>query len=269
MMHSEPGTLRQDAPHRAILGRFHALTAEDDLRIAGMESRRARVSAGEDLLLAARERQAAFFVVEGWLISSCLLPDGARQVLDCHVPGDIVGLRGAHVHAPEARIEALGEAIVAEVPLAQLLGAFDGTGLLPTSLAWFLAREFMIMSERLVSIGRRGALERTGHFLLELGERLAQAGLAGADDYPCPLSQPVLADALGLSAIHVNRTLRELRERSLLTFRRGRVQIWNRAELVDLCSFDSGYLTPTPESIAGHKPRVATIHAGPGRPDGP
>jgi CRP-like cAMP-binding protein len=73
--------------------------------------------------------------------------------------------------------------------------------------------------EHLVSIGRRNALERTAHFLLELYDRLQLVGLAGHETFACPLNQNVLADALGLSTIHVNRVLRQLRERGLVTLK--------------------------------------------------
>jgi hypothetical protein len=114
-----------------------------------------------------------------------------------------------------------------------------------------------------VSVGRRGALERTGHFLLELGERLQQAEVDDRYDYDCPLSQTALADTLGLSAIHVNRTLRELREQALLTFRRGRVTISDPHRLTALCGFDADYLHPSPQSADGHRVLQKTISSTP------
>ena len=76
--------------------------------------------------------------------------------------------------------------------------------------------------EHLVNIGRRSAIERTAHFFMELAERLSLIGLATEAEFKCPLSQFVLADALGLTSIHVNRVLRHLREQNLLTLRKGR-----------------------------------------------
>jgi CRP-like cAMP-binding protein len=93
----------------------------------------------------------------------------------------------------------------------------------------------------LASVGRRSAIERTAHFFLELAGRLNLIGLATEIEFKCPLSQYVLADALGLSAIHVNRVLRQLRERDLLTFRGGRVEIHNLSGLRRLAGFYNGY----------------------------
>ena len=96
--------------------------------------------------------------------------------------------------------------------------------------------------EHLVGIGRRNAVERTAHLLLELGARLTLVGLGTKAGYDCPLSQYLLADALGLSSVHVNRCLRELREDGLLTFRNGRVDLTDFNGLVALADFDQDYL---------------------------
>ncbi len=96
--------------------------------------------------------------------------------------------------------------------------------------------------EHLVSLGRRNAQERTAHFLLELGARLTLVGMGTADGYACPLSQYLLADALGLTAVHINRVLRELREAGLVSFQKGQVEFHDLAGLVALADFDLAYL---------------------------
>jgi len=99
-----------------------------------------------------------------------------------------------------------------------------------------------MVEEHLVGIGRRDARERTAHFLLELGARLKLVGLATSSGYACPLSQYMLADTLGLSAVHINRVLRELREDGLVTFQHGKVEIHDLDGLVLLADFDKTYL---------------------------
>ena len=96
--------------------------------------------------------------------------------------------------------------------------------------------------EHLVSIGRRSALVRTAHLLVELGLRLQLVGRGSDSGFVCPLNQYLLADALGLTAIHVNRVLRQLRERGLVTFREGSVVFHDLAGLRDLAEYHSGYL---------------------------
>ena len=113
---------------------------------------------------------------------------------------------------------------------------------LGAALLWAVSRDEAMIVEHLVSIGRRSALERTAHFFMELAERLILVGEATETEFKCPLSQFVLADALGLTAIHINRTLRQLRERQLLTLRRGSVIIHDLDALRKLAGFQGGYL---------------------------
>ena len=96
--------------------------------------------------------------------------------------------------------------------------------------------------EHLVNLGRRSAEERAAHLLLELGARLNLVGIGDRTGFDCPLTQYHLADALGLSAVHVNRVLRHLREEGLVAFQKGRVGFDNFDGLRDLARFDTAYL---------------------------
>jgi CRP-like cAMP-binding protein len=107
---------------------------------------------------------------------------------------------------------------------------------------WAASRDEAMVVEHLVDIGRRNAVDRVGHFLLELGSRLSLIGLGDETGYACPLTQYHLADSLGLSAVHVKRVLRILRESGAVTFRDGRVTFGDRARLKKLVDFDSAYL---------------------------
>ena len=107
------------------------------------------------------------------------------------------------------------------------------------------ARQYSIVTEHLTNTGRRNALVRTAHYLQELGARLTAVGEGNEMGYECPLTQHELADVLGLTAIHVNRTLRELRENELVSFRSGFVEFLNKQKLTKLTSFDADYLKMT------------------------
>ena len=109
-------------------------------------------------------------------------------------------------------------------------------------MQWATARDEAIVAEHLVGMQRRSAAERLAHFLLELSARLSLVGQGTKDGYACPLTQYLLADALGLSAVHVNRVLRELREANLVDFHNGRVNFLDFNALVTLADFDDGYL---------------------------
>ena len=139
-------------------------------------------------------------------------------------------------------IEPITNVEASEVLASDLLEAFARTPRLATAVLWAASRDEAMVVEHLVDLGRRNALERTAHFLLELGARLKLVGLGTTAGYACPLSQYLLSDALGLSAVHVNRVLRQLREDGLLTFRNGRVAFDDFDRLVAFADFDRAYL---------------------------
>jgi len=137
---------------------------------------------------------------------------------------------------------ALTDAIVSPVDGAHIMKCIIDFPRLGAALLWATSRDEAMVVEHLVNVGRRSALERTAHFFLELAERLSLIGAATKEEFKCPLSQFVLADALGLTAIHVNRVLRQLREQNLLTLRDGRVRIHDLKGLKKLAGFQGGYL---------------------------
>ena len=122
------------------------------------------------------------------------------------------------------------------------MASFSQFPRLGAALMWAASRDEAMVVEHLVNIGRRNAIERTAHFFMELAERLSLVGLATEAEFKCPLSQFVLADALGLTAVHVNRVLRQLRELDLLTLQRGSVKIHDLNRLRKLAGFQGGYL---------------------------
>ena len=145
------------------------------------------------------------------------------------------------------------DAIVAEVPARRMLETFHALPRLGAAILWAASRDEAMVVEHLVGVGRRDALVRTAHFLVELGLRLDIAGQSSDTGFACPLNQYVLADALGLTAIHVNRVLRQLRERKLLTLRNGELLIAGFPGLVSWPKLLSFVLsrhrkTPQPQS---------------------
>jgi len=186
--------------------------------------------------------QPAYILASGWACSYKLLPDGGRQIIDFQIPGDFLGLRSVLFRSADYNVEPVTRIEASEIRTTDLLNAFTDNPRLATAVLWAVSRDEAILVEHLVGLGRRNATERTAHFLLELAARLRLVGLGSKAGYACPLSQYLLADALGLSAVHVNRVLRELREDGLVTFQKGEVQFDDFERLVTLADFDRGYL---------------------------
>lgn len=232
----------QDSPFARKLAAFVALSPGDLGAMSDIYKRRRKFAVGRDMVYQGQKDQPAYIIASGWVCSYKLLPGGSRQIVDFQIPGDFLGLRSVLFRTADHNAEPITPVEASEVMADDLLSAFTQTPRLATAVMWAASRDEAMVVEHLVNIGRRTATERTAHFLLELGARLRLVGLGNKTGYKCPLSQYLLADALGLSAVHINRVLRELREANLLTFQKGRVTFDDFDGLVALADFDRAYL---------------------------
>lgn len=235
-------TLREESPLARKLSIFVALSEPDLELLRRLHARRRVFPAGCDLVRQGQADQAAYVLCSGWVCSYKIQPDGARRIIDVQIPGDFLGLRSVLLRTSDHSFEPVVDSAAAEVSGADLLDAFARRPRLAAAVLWAASRDEAMVVENLVGMGRRGAEMRMAHFLLELASRLALVGLGGREGYACPLTQYHLADALGLTAVHVNRVLRVLREKGLVTFRNGRVTIHDHARLAALAEFDPAYL---------------------------
>ncbi|MDP4031335.1 MAG: Crp/Fnr family transcriptional regulator [Pseudorhodobacter sp.] len=231
-----------DSPFARKLRAFVALSDADLTVLSDVYLRRRHFVAGHDLVHEGQEDQRAYILADGWACSYKLLPDGTRQIIDIQIPGDFLGLRSLLFRTADHNVEPIIKVDASEVRAADLLDAFTRTPRLAAAVLWAASRDEAMVVEHLVGLGRRNAAERMAHFLLELGARLMLVGLGSKQGYACPLSQYLLADTLGLSAVHVNRVLRELREAGLVTFQHGEVVFDDLDALVAFADFDRGYL---------------------------
>lgn len=182
-----------------------------------------------------------FVVNSGWGCIYRDLANGDRQIIDIPLKGDFVGILAAE--GPNCNsFASITDLSIFEISKQAFVKTLDDLPKLSSFFMRLAARQHSIMTEHLTNAGRRNASVRTAHYLLELGVRLAAIGEGTELGYDCPLTQHELADVLGLTAIHVNRTLRELREHELVSFRSGVVEFINRQKLSTLSGFDNDYL---------------------------
>ena len=181
-------------------------------------------------------------LVEGFACRYKDLADGQRQIMEVHVPGDFIDLHGFLLNRLEHNLGSLTPVKLATVPHDRLRVITERYPHLARMLWFSTLLDAAIHRERILSVGRRSALARIAHLLCELNLRLEVVGLASRGRYPLPLTQADIADASGLTAVHVNRMLKQLRDQQLLTFRGGEVVIqeWDRLQRV--AEFSSGYL---------------------------
>lgn len=236
------GGIVENTPLVRKLGAFVALSTTELAVLEKFCMRRRTFVAGRDLIHQGQSDQAAYILSSGWASSYKLLPDGQRQIVDFQIPGDFLGLRSVLLRLSDHSIEPVTDIEVTEVHVGDLLEAFSNNPRLAAAVLWAASRDEAMVVEHLVDVGRRHAAQRMAHFLLELGVRLTLVGLGSKAGYSCPLTQYLLADALGLSAVHINRILRQLREAGLATFRDGTVTFDDYQGLTKFAEFDPTYL---------------------------
>ena len=211
-------------PLEPVVRRLRSLPplSDNELELLrALTDRRERHSAGEELVAEGQAARRPRFVVSGWASHQRILSDGRRQIFGFSVPGDGIGVSDRTTQPALSSIVAITsiETVDAEPVLD---AAFGGRAPgLARALSISAVLEQMLLLDHMVRLGRQTAYERVAHFLLELQRRLEQAGLGDGHRFPLPLTQEILADALGLSIVHVNRILQQLRRERLIELRSG------------------------------------------------
>jgi CRP-like cAMP-binding protein len=170
------------------------------------------------------------------------LADGQRQIQELHVPGDYVDLHGFLLKSLDHNVGAITAVRIALIPHDALREISEQHPHLARMLWFSTLLDASIQREHILSVGRRSALSRVAHLLCELFLRLEVAGLAEADRYRLPLTQNDIADATGLTPVHVNRMLKRLRDDGIATFRGGEVVLHDWGRLQRAAEFDPSYL---------------------------
>jgi CRP-like cAMP-binding protein len=170
------------------------------------------------------------------------LVDGQRQIMELHVPGDFLDLHSFLLKQLDHNVGSISPIRIGIVPHDRLRAISENHPHL-TRMLWFSTLlDSAVHREKILSIGRRDALARIAHLLCELYVRLETVGLAEDHRYTLALTQSDLADASGLTSVHVNRMLKTLRDEGLLTFRGSEVVIHDWAGLTRRAEWDAGYL---------------------------
>ena len=225
------------------LTHFVSLSPEEILVLQDLQSATQKVRRHRDIVSEGRKYDEIFVLVEGFAVRCRVLKNGGRQILNVALPGDLIGFPGCFFDRALYSVTALTDTVISPIPHARIVALFETSPQLAAKIFWSFACEAAIYTERLTDIGRRSALERVAHFLLELHARLQIIGSADEHSCPMPFTQELISDALGLSVPHVNRTLRQLRNDDLLVIEHQRVIIRDIEALSALAGFDRKYLS--------------------------
>lgn len=188
-------------------------------------------------------------LLDGWLARSKDLPGGERQVTELHVAGDFADLHGFTLKQLDHDVVSLSNCVVAVVPHDRLREITEKHPRLG-HIYWFTGNiDAAITRELALSLGQRSAISRMAHLFCELYVRLDAVGRARPDGYEFPLTQRELSECLGLTVVHANRTIQELRRRGLVELEGRQLRIIDRPGLEGIAQFDPSYLYLDPVTI--------------------
>lgn len=230
-------------PIDAMVRRLRSLAnlADSDLELLrGLSERRERHGPGEQLVAESETGVRPRFIVSGWACRQRLMPDGRRQIFSLLLPGDGFGFG---VRPQLANIVALTALETVDATAIQEAVRRGGAPGLARALAASDLLEDALLLDHAVRLGRLTAFERVAHFLLELQQRMEVVGLGDRQRFPLPLTQEILADTLGLSIVHVNRTLQQLRRSGMIELRSGVAILLEPDSMARLCDYRATTVT--------------------------
>ena len=218
------------------------LTAGDVRALDRMLTCRETVGAGTMLMSERRPESDGYILLSGWAFRFKVFEDGRRQISRLFLPGDFIGLHAGLLGIPEQPVAALTNVQLAKFDVHAFVERLQQSPRLWMSVLWSDTRDRLIAEERVASIGRRSAYQRLAHMYLELYMRLELVGEAADDRFFLPLTQDHLADLLGLTSIHVNRTMRRLKRDGLIASEGRMLRLLSRSRLAAVADFDPHYL---------------------------
>lgn len=219
------------------MAQFRAFSPEE-LKFVSNFKRGELVAEPGSMILAEGAHSAQLFtLLSGWAFRFKTLEDGRRQILNYCLPGDLIGLQGSVIGAMEHSVEALSPAVLCVFQrdrLADLFRNYPGLGF---DVTWLASREERMLDENLLSVGRRSALERAAYLIAFIHDRAKSVGMVDARGLMIPITQQHVADTLGLSIVHTNKTLKRLSQLGLIRWHDRACEVLDPAGLTDIAQW--------------------------------
>jgi CRP/FNR family transcriptional regulator, anaerobic regulatory protein len=190
-----------------------------------------KVEAGRAIIPEHKTGDKLYTLYSGWAFRYKTLSDGRRQILSFLLPGDFIGLQEEFADGHGHGVEAVTDVALCSFPIEKLWDLFKAHPKLGYDVTWLAAREEDIIDENLLTAGRRNATERIAMLLIHLYRRAERVGLAAEGAVRFPFNQEHIADALGLSLVHTNKTLRRLHHLGLHQIKEGQLRLLNARAL--------------------------------------
>jgi CRP-like cAMP-binding protein len=228
--------------HLKKLRRRIEISSDEERAIRAAVAEVRHVRPDQIVVRSGEELTTSLLLLEGWLARSKDLAGGERQVTELHVVGDFADLHGYTLKRLDHDVVSLCECKIAVVPHERISEIGDKFPRLARAY-WFCTNmDAAIQRELTLSLGQRSAISRMAHLFCELYVRLDVVGRVRDNGYAFPLTQRELSECLGLTVVHANRTLQELRRRGLVELENRHLKIVDRRGLEGLAEFDPAYL---------------------------
>jgi CRP-like cAMP-binding protein len=238
------------APHERLIRKLESIT---DLPEAEREALRElpltvrMVAADSDLVSEGQRPSECCLLIEGFVCRYKILPDGGRQIFSFHIPGDMPDLQSLHLRVMDHSLGALVPSQVGMIPHSALYRLTERFPKIAAAMWRDTLIDAAIFREWLAGVGRRSAKQRIAHLFCELYVRFRSVGLGEARGFELALTQAEMGDALGLSTVHVNRVLQDLRADKVISTRGRFLQVDDWPGLVAAGDFDPTYLHLDPK----------------------
>ena len=224
------------------LSKLAKLSEHDIATLERVTARPRKFVPRQDLIREGDEPGPLFVMLEGWACRYKILPTGTRQIIAFLMPGDACDLHIGMLAEMDHSIQAITPATIATVARYEMQEMMETHPNIARAMYTAQLIDEGIMRAWIVSMGRRSSMERVAHLICELYLRARNTGLIDSGSFALPLSQLILADALGMTAVHINRVLKELRLAGAMELRRGSLAILDPGKLVQIAGFDENYL---------------------------
>jgi CRP-like cAMP-binding protein len=220
----------------------NCLDENDVLAIQQLPIRSKRVAAHYRILSDGDRPTESCLIVDGFAYRSKLTPDGQRQILSLHIPGEIPDLQSLHLQVMDHDLTAMTDCTLGFIRHDALRELNARRPRVAAALWRETLVDAAIFREWIINLGRRSAMARMAHLLAELHERLRLIGRTTDGKFELPITQIELADCLGVSVVHVNRTIQQLRRGGLVAIERATFHLLEEQRLEELGQFDPVYL---------------------------
>jgi CRP-like cAMP-binding protein len=240
----EPSTTNVPSgnPLTRKLSLYAPLSESDRQVLDALFLREERFPADVDIIAEGMLPRSVFVVKDGMAVRYRNMPDGGRQIMTFLIPGDLCDAHVFLLKTMDHSLATITPIRIAPISREDILDLFVQRPRISAALWWSSLQEESMLRERIVSLGRRDARGRVAYMLCELLWRHAAIGLTNGDKFRLPLTQTELGDALGLTPVHVNRILKEFRERGLITIEQRMLHLIDIPGLQDIAGYNKHYL---------------------------